>query len=69
MKTCTINGDMSSDRTNENYPIVQVCDECCKTDEKLKEDQKIISIGKYDPSFGDSCELCDKTYEEELQEK
>lgn len=66
MKTCTIFGDLSSDRAGENYPTVQICDECFEADEKRQEDQQIVTADKYDPSFGDTCEFCGKTHEEEL---
>ena len=68
MKTCTISGNLSSDSAAENYPTVQICDECHEADKKLKGDTKIVSSGEFDASFGESCEFCDKTYEEELQE-
>lgn len=69
MKTCIIYGNLASDSTAENYPTVQICDECALADEKREENAQIVSTGKYDPSFGDICEFCDKTYEEELHEK
>lgn len=68
MKTCVINGDMSSERSSENYPTVQVCDECLTADEERKEDQQVVSVDEYDASFGNTCEFCDKTHEEEQQE-
>jgi hypothetical protein len=68
MKTCTIYGDQSSDRASENYPTVQICDDCAEADEILREDAKIVSEGKYDPYFGDTCEFCGKAHEEEAQE-
>lgn len=40
MKTCTVFGDLSSDRASENYPTVQICDECLDTDEKSKKKEK-----------------------------
>jgi hypothetical protein len=69
MKTCTIYGDLSSDSAADNYPTVQICDECVEADDKRQEDAQIVSSGEYDPSFGESCEFCDKMYEEERQEK
>lgn len=69
MKTCVIYGDLSSDSAADNYPTVQICDECVEADAKKQEDAQIVSAGKYDASFGDSCEFCDKTNEEELQER
>jgi hypothetical protein len=59
---------MSSDRSSENYPTVQICDQCVEADEKQRENAQIVNVEEYDPSYGDTCEFCDKTYEEELQE-
>jgi hypothetical protein len=67
MKTCIIYGDQSSDHASENYPRVQICDDCVEEDKKLQESAKIVSIGKYDPYFGDTCMFCGNTYEEERQ--
>ena len=69
MKTCTIYGDLSSDSAVENYPTVQICDECADLDAKLREDAQIVTSGTYDSSYGESCEYCEKTYQEELEEK
>lgn len=64
MKTCMIWGDLSSDRASEQYPTVTLCDECVDAEEAGEESQ-IVTVGEYDPSFGDTCEFCDKTEEEE----
>ncbi len=57
MKTCTIYGDLTSDLAGENYPTVQVCDECLEAEIKQQAKSKIVSTGEYDPSFGDTCEF------------
>lgn len=68
MKTCTIMGDMSSERSSENYPTVPVCDDCVQANEDAKEDSQIVSVGDYDDTLGDKCEFCDKTLAEEKAE-
>ena len=69
MKTCTIYGNMSSERTSDNYPLVQVCNECIKLNDARKENSKIVSENGYDSGFGDTCEFCGKTLEQELDEE
>jgi len=68
MKTCTIFGDLSSEKSSDNYPTVPICDECVKEDQVRKEESKIVQIGAFDPSLGDVCEFCGKTLEEEKAE-
>lgn len=67
MKTCMVWGDMSADRASDQYPSVTVCDDCAEVHSVGSEDQDaaIISVGAFDPSFGDVCHFCDKTKEEE----
>lgn len=69
MKTCMIYGDMSSDRSSENYPTVIICDECVEGMGAGEEDSAIVSVGKYDPSLGDTCENCGKTKSDEDKER
>jgi hypothetical protein len=56
---------MSSDSTNENYPVVQICDECYEKDMLQGEDSHIVNSGEFDPSFGTECSVCGKTLDEE----
>jgi len=42
--------------------------ECAQADEKRKEDAQIVTMQEFDPYFGDTCEFCEKTIEEESQE-
>lgn len=65
MKTCVIMGDMSSDRTADNYPTVVLCDSCAEDEEAKEENSLLVSVGDYDPDFGDTCEFCDKTVADE----
>jgi hypothetical protein len=67
MKTCVINGDMSSDRAGDNYPTVNLCDDCVKEDERKGENHQIVSQQGYDVSLGDACEWCGTTAEEEAE--
>lgn len=58
MKTCTIFGDLSSEKASEQYPMVQVCDQCFKKHSN-KEDAQIVHENPYDSSLGDTCHFCD----------
>lgn len=65
MKICSVFGDMQSDRTAEQYPTVTLCNDCVEQDSLAKEDSQIVTLGEYDESFGDCCEWCGITAEEE----
>jgi hypothetical protein len=69
MKTCVIEGDLSSDSAADQYPTVPVCDDCVETDDKAGANHIIVSKGEYDDSFGDTCEICGTTAEEEEEAK
>jgi hypothetical protein len=68
LKTCVILGHLASEHTTDNYPLVQLCDECFGADAEQVEGALVISSSKYNPDYGDSCEFCDKTYEDERLE-
>lgn len=67
MKNCTVWGDLSSEKSSENYPEVPVCDDCV---EGYKgEEEGIISVnGACDDDFAE-CYYCEKTKEEEDEEQ
>lgn len=65
MKSCTIYGDMSSEKSSENYPTVAVCDQCVAEQQAAGEDCQIVAVSSHDLSDGDTCCFCDKTLEEE----
>jgi hypothetical protein len=71
MKTCMVYGDLTSDRSSENYPIVQVCDECYEADQMLEDEAQIVSVMEDDPNIhdDDTCFFCGKTYKKELKKK
>ncbi|WP_243359610.1 hypothetical protein [Fundidesulfovibrio terrae] len=60
MKAAKIFGDLSSDKTDEQYPEVAFCGKCFN---KLMEDQEnsgIVHEVPYDPELhGDCCSICD----------
>lgn len=59
MKLCTLWGDMSADRTDDQYPQANVCEACIKAYDNA-EDSPIVHInGGYDSAFGEECALCD----------
>lgn len=43
MKTCTVLGHVAVAPTYENYPVVQLCEDCVQADAELKEDPQIIT--------------------------
>ena len=68
MKSCTIYGDMASDKSSENYPTVAVFDECVAAQQAAEEDCQIVTVSGHDLSDGDTCHFCDKTLEKEENE-
>lgn len=69
MKICTLWGNMSSDRSRENYPTKLFCDECFSEMGSDEEDSGIVSWQEDDGSYGDVCSGCGKTKAEEIEEK
>jgi hypothetical protein len=55
---------MSGERTTDQAPTVQICDDCFDA-EKNSGNLHIVSEDTLDPSIGDSCEFCKKTQAEE----
>ena len=59
MKTCRIWGDLDSDRVDEQYPVVNYCDECY---EELKDvEDCILQEIEFDPDY-DSIIICIMLY-------
>ncbi|MEP4094583.1 hypothetical protein [Reichenbachiella sp.] len=71
MKVCTVWGDLSSEKSSENYPTEVFCDECYEQMSMVKEGEEsgIISEQEYDESWGDTCSQCGKTVDQELEER
>ncbi|MBM2884892.1 hypothetical protein JFK97_10885 [Chromobacterium phragmitis] len=67
MKLCTVWGEMSSDSAADQYPTVNVCDDCFKADDGDEDSQIVSHEGKYDPAYGEECHFCGKTEEEERE--
>lgn len=65
MKTCTVYGDLQSDSAAEQYPTVPLCDSCVAEDNKASPDSQIVTQEDYDPAYGDTCDWCSTTAEEE----
>ncbi|HEX5338821.1 MAG TPA: hypothetical protein VFW53_10335 [Gallionella sp.] len=68
MKICTIWGDLSSEKSSENYPTDLFCEECFQAMNPDKEDSGIVSYQDDDGSYGNVCSECGKTKEEELED-
>lgn len=68
MKICTVWGDLSSEKSSENYPTDLFCEECFQSMNPGQEDSGIVSYQDDDGSYGNSCSECGKTKEEEIEE-
>lgn len=55
MNVVTVIGDLSSDKTSENYPNVTICDACLKADNAKEEDKVVVSI---DGESSSPCDWC-----------
>lgn len=68
MKTCVIWGDLSSEKTSENYPKVVCCEECFA---EMEPDSRESGIVRYEDgtrgSFSE-CHFCGKTEDDENKE-
>jgi hypothetical protein len=65
MKLCTLWGDMSADRADDQYPQANVCEECIRK-YASSEDSPIVHVnGNYEPAYGEECALCEKHISEE----
>ncbi|MFN6561583.1 MAG: hypothetical protein RMY28_017545 [Nostoc sp. ChiSLP01] len=65
MRTCVVIGDMSSDSASEQYPTIQICNDCMAD----YDSEDILNSVDFDPMYGNSCTVCHKTIEEEQQEQ
>ena len=68
MKICTVWGDMSSDKSSDNYPTDLYCEDCFLDMEPDTENSGIVNYQDDDNSYGDTCCNCGKTTEEEIEE-
>lgn len=67
MKTCVIYGDMSADSAADQYPTVNLCNDCVATDDAQGENHQIVIKQAYDHNIGDTCEWCSTSAEEEAE--
>ena len=61
--SCQIWGDMSSDRASEQYPTVNVCEDCYKL-YSGEEDSPIITTESTELCYGDECHFCHEDLED-----
>lgn len=67
MKRAVIYGDLRADRVGDQYPEVNLCDDCYAARKAAKGDSGIaIGGGDYDPSLG-ACYDCGVMAEEERE--
>lgn len=64
MRIYQVWGNLSSESLSEQYPTVPICDECIENDEV----EVVHYHSDYDPRYGDFCDCCGKTKEQEDQE-
>ena len=67
MKSCVIVGNLCADKTDDQYPTVNYCDECFEVLSKANDDGKsqIVNETAFDICHGEKCEKCGISYEEE----
>ncbi len=67
MKSVMIWGNLASDRTEEQYPIINVCEKCFKAMNVNNKTNPITSELDFDEYYGETCEYCqkNKSFEEE----
>lgn len=71
MKSCAVWGDLGADRTDDQYPTVNYCDECFELLSKPDEDgeSSIVHETTFDLCHGDTCARCEISYEDEKKNK
>lgn len=69
MKTCVIYGSMGAERTSDQYPTVNLCDDCYSDRRSKGADSEIVvKEATFDPDFGD-CDDCGKSATDEAHEQ
>lgn len=68
MKICQVYGDMTSEKSSENYPTDVFCDECFSELDRGEESQ-VVTHSEYDSSWPGECSKCGKTLQEEKEEQ
>ncbi|MEK5753498.1 hypothetical protein V3519_16245 [Acinetobacter variabilis] len=56
---------MSADRTDEQYPQKNVCEDCIQQYSNSKESPIVHINGSYEAAYGEECALCEKHISEE----
>lgn len=61
MKAVKIWGNLASDKTDEQYPEVAICDDCFNAQMENQEDSGIVHEVDYDPDLhGTECHYCEQ---------
>lgn len=68
MKSCVVWGDMGADSAADQYPTVNVCNDCVAAIAGTEDCQIVTVEGGYDDSLGDECHFCSKSKEDEDDE-
>jgi hypothetical protein len=69
MKLCKIKGDLTSSVEEEHLTENLLCDFCLLADTKRGEDAQVVSYDDLSPCENIRCEVCNKSCEEEQNEK
>ena len=65
MKSVVVWGCMGADRTSDQYPTVNICDDCYSAEKNLEESRIVNLVGEYDPDNGDECHFCGASLNED----
>lgn len=65
MRICEVFGNLTSEKSSENYPTDLYCTECFLKMNPEGDDSKIVNHSDDDGSFGDTCSNCGKTRDED----
>lgn len=69
MKACKIKGNLSSHLAEERFTSHVLCDFCLEADSKRGEDAQVVSTEDLSPCENIRCDVCNKSFEEEQNEK
>jgi hypothetical protein len=69
MRICEVYGNLTSEKSSENYPTDLYCTDCFLEMDPYNEDpekeSKLVNHRNDDGSFGDTCSNCGKTKSED----
>lgn len=69
MKFCKIKGDTNSNVVEEQFSDSILCNFCLNADSKRGDDAQVVSYEDLNPCENIKCDVCNKSFEEEQNEK